>query len=274
MTYKTIVVHVDSSRRCAERVRLAAELAIAHDAHLVGAAMTGISRFIYPDGAVFIETVINDLRIAANYDLDQFEQTIKRLGVTSYERRLTEDDAAGGLSLQSRYADLVVLSQSDPDDRTDDGAADILQYVLLNSARPVLAVPYAGHFEQLGRRVLIAWDGSQEATRAVSNALPLLKRAEQVTVALFNVSPLTGTHGQQPGADVALYLARHGVKVEVVSSATEVDIGNALLSQAADINADLLVMGGYGHSRFREILIGGVTRTILQCMTLPILLSH
>jgi nucleotide-binding universal stress UspA family protein len=274
MTYKTIVVHVDQSRHAAARIRLAAELAISEGAHLVGAAMTGISRFIYPDGAVFIDTVIADLRAAANRDLDQFDRIASSLGVVSYERRLTEDDAAGGLSLQSRYADLVVVSQTDPDARGDDASADVLEYVMLNSARPVLAVPYAGQFEHPGRRVLIAWDGSFEATRAIGNALPLLKRAHEVTVALFNVTDFSDTHGQQPGADMALYLARHGVKVNVTNATTELDIGNALLSQAADIGADLLVMGGYGHSRLREVLVGGVTRTILQCMTLPVLLSH
>jgi len=274
MSYKTIIVHVDQSKHAAARIRLAAELALSHEAHLVGAAMTGISRFIYPDGTISLDTIISELRDAANVDLDQFEEIVKKLGVPSYERRLTEDDAAGGLAMQARYADLVVVSQTDRSETGDAGAGDIPEYVALNSARPVLAIPYAGRFENPGRNVLIAWDGSMEATRAVTNALPLLRRARQVTVVLFNVSRFSGVHGQEPGADIALYLARHGVKVSVSSEFTELDIGNALLSLAADKGADLLVMGSYGHTRFREVLLGGVTQTILKTMTLPVLMSH
>ena len=137
-----------------------------------------------------------------------------------------------------------------------------------------MIVPHAGHFERPGKHVLIAWDGSMEATRAVSNALPALRRAKQVTVALFNVPRYGIVHGQEPGADIAQYLARHGVKVNVCNDVTAIDIGNALLSLAADKGADLLVMGGYGHSRFREVLLGGVTQTILKTMTLPVMLSH
>eukprot|EP01037_Dinobryon_pediforme_P021026 gene21026-21791_t len=274
MSYKTIIVHVDQSKHAAARIRLAAELALSHEAHLVGAAMTGISRFIYPDGTISLDTIISELRDAANVNLDQFEAIVKKLGVPSYERRLTEDDAAGGLAMQARYADLVVVSQTDRSESGDSGASDIPEYVALNSARPVLTIPYAGRFENPGRNVLIAWDGSMEATRAVTNALPLLRRARQVTVVLFNVSRFSGVHGQEPGADIALYLARHGVKVSVSSEFTELDIGNALLSLAADKGADLLVMGSYGHTRFREVLLGGVTQTILKTMTLPVLMSH
>ena len=102
MSYKTIVVHVDQSRHAAARIRLAAEIAMAEEAHLVGAAMTGISRFIYPDGTVSLDLVLQELRDAAQKDLDKFEQIVRQVGVTSYERRLTEDDAAGGLALQAR----------------------------------------------------------------------------------------------------------------------------------------------------------------------------
>jgi len=274
MSYKTIVVHVDQSKHAQARIRFAAAIACAHEAHLVGAAMTGISRFIYPDGTVALDTVFNDLRNAANRDLDQFEEIAKKAGVLSYERRLSEDDTAAGLALQARYADLVVVSQTDRNEAGDGGPNDIAEYVMLNSARPVLTMPYAGQFDGRARNVLIAWDGSMEATRAISNALPLLKRAQQVNVVLFNVARGSSVHGQEPGADIALFLARHGVKVNLTNQFTELDIGNALLSLAADKGSDLLVMGGYGHTRLREVLLGGVTLTILKTMTLPVLMSH
>ncbi|MDY7578941.1 universal stress protein [Herbaspirillum sp. RTI4] len=274
MTYKTLLVHVDQSSHAAARIKIAAKIAIAEDAHLIGSAMTGVSRYLYQDGVVFIESVITSLRAQANLALDQFDAIARQMGVNSFERRLVDDDAGGGLSLQARYSDLVILSQTDPDERTDDLITDLPEYVMLNSARPVLALPYAGNFDRLGSNVLIAWDGSMEATRAVTNALPILKKAKNVTVALFNTSKQFDVHGEQPGADIGLYLARHGVKIDVEQRKTDLDIGNALLSLAADKGSDLLVMGGYGHTRFREILLGGVTLSILRTMTIPVLMSH
>ena len=143
-----------------------------------------------------------------------------------------------------------------------------------SSGRPVLVVPYAGSFASVGRRALVSWDAGTSATRALTASIPLLRRAEIVEVAVFNADPQTDVHGEQPGADIALYLARHGLKVDVIRQKTQVDIGNALLSLATDLGSDLVVMGGYGHSRFREILLGGVTRTVLESMTVPVLMAH
>lgn len=280
MAYKTILVHADQSVHAPERIRLAAELALADGAHLVGAALSGISGAMYQGDAVDLTGGMLASRIDAQLDqartaLAQFESIVKSVGLISHESRLLNDDPQGGLSLQARYSDLVVLSQTD----LGEGGRtriipDLPEYVVLNSARPVLIVPHTGRFESVGKRALVAWDGSMESTRAVTNAIPLLKRADNVALALFNPGKRDGVHGEQPGADIALVLARHGVKVEVMPQHTEIDIGNALLSLAADQNSDLLVMGGYGHSRFREMLLGGVTKTVLQTMTLPVLMSH
>ncbi|MBV5325393.1 MAG: universal stress protein, partial [Rhodospirillaceae bacterium] len=105
---------------------------------------------------------------------------------------------------------------------------------------------------------------------------PLLRRSSAVTLVVYNADQQTGVHGEQPGADMALYLARHGVKIEVMAQKTPagLDVGNALLSLAADLGSDLIVMGGYGHMRWREMIMGGVTRTLLQTMTVPLLMSH
>lgn len=279
MTYKTILVHVDQSEHRTERMRIAARLAIANNAHLIGTAMTGISRLIYESGMMSANDPnlvdhIEILRERAMHTLDNFETTAQKLGVPSYEKRLVDDEAGGGISLQARYADLVVVSQTDLDDTASTTLPDFPEYVVLNSARPVLIVPYTGQFHHVGDKVLIAWDGSMEATRAVTNAIPLLKQAKLVQVAVFNAATRPNVHGAQPGADIALYLARHGIRVEVTEQKTGIDIGNALLSLASDESSDLIVMGGYGHSRFREMLLGGVTRTILESMTVPVLMSH
>lgn len=279
MSYKTILVHVDQSKHAAERIRIAGNIALAENAHLIGAAMTGISRFIYQDSAFgvsgsIVSTHIDSLNQLANQALTEFESIVKGLGVLSYEKRLVDDEPEGGLVLQARYSDLVVVSQTDPDDSYSRLFSDLPEYVMLNCVRPVLVVPYVGKFPHIGSNVLAAWDGSMEATRAITNTIPLLRRAKKVTIAVFNSSARYDVHGEQPGADIALYLARHGIEVEVLQQNTPQDIGNSLLSLAADLASDLIVMGGYGHTRFREVLLGGVTMTLLKTMTVPVVMSH
>lgn len=278
MSYKTILVHVDQSRHAEQRIRAAAQLALTENAHLVGAAMTGISRLIYQDSSIDLTRTVVAMHMDALYQqanaaLDGFEEIARSVGVPTLERRLVDDEPEGGLALQARYADLVVVSQVDRNDAVERLNADLPEYVMLTSARPVLMVPYAGAFPVIGANVLVAWDASIEATRAVTNALPILKRARKVTIAVFNPNPFDA-HGEQPGADIGLFLARHGVNIEVALQRTDIDTGNALLSLAADTQADLIVMGGYGHTRFRELLLGGVTATMLRAMTVPVLMSH
>lgn len=240
--------------------------------------MTGVLRTLYEDGVNLFETVIagqiERFTQRAEKSLAQSDAIADGLGVLSFERRLVADEPEGGMALQARYADLVVVGQPDLEEADSSLLSGLPEYVMLNSVRPVLVIPYAGQFDRIGKRPLIAWDGSMEATRAVTNAIPLLKRAKNVTVAVFNPSLRYDMHGQEPGADIALYLARHGIKVDVARQKTSLDTGNALLSLAADLQSDLIVMGGYGHSRFREVVLGGVTLTILKTMTAPVLMSH
>ncbi|HYD95813.1 MAG TPA: universal stress protein [Noviherbaspirillum sp.] len=282
MSYKTVLVHVDKDKHAGERIKLAAQIAINEDAHLIGAAPSGVSRFIYQSRFIYegggmathLDSHLEELRKQAKDALAGFENTVQRLGVSSFEARQLDDEAGGGISLQARYSDLVVIGQTDPDEPSSTTLPDFPEFVVMNSGRPVLIVPYVGNYNANARRVLIAWDASTSATRAVTSAIPILKRADNVDVVVFNADDRGDAHGEQPGADIGLYLARHGVKVNVVRQRTDIDVGNALLSIATDLGSDMLVMGGYGHSRFREILLGGVTRTVLQSMTVPILMSH
>ncbi|NHZ65417.1 universal stress protein [Massilia genomosp. 1] len=276
MPYKTILVHVDRARHAEARLLAAASVAADCNAHLIGAAMSGVSRYVYQDGAsdllqTVLSTHMEELNRRANASLDVCERIAAGAAVRSFERRMVDDEPGAALALQARYADLVVLSQSDPDDPVARMTPGLPEYVMLASARPVLVIPHAGHFPAIGSEVLVAWDASTAATRALANALPLLKRARRVTVAVFNPDD---AHGQQPGADIALYLARHGVKADVMAQHTSIDIGEALLSLAADVDANLIVMGCYGHARLRELMLGGVTATILKSMTAPVLMSH
>jgi nucleotide-binding universal stress UspA family protein len=277
MTYKTILVHVDQSGHADTRYRFAARLALEHQAHLVGGAMTGVSRYLPPEtlehtGAAVAEYV-ELMHATATAALDAFGATVGQLGVPSFEPRLVNDDVDGGLALQARYADLVVVSQFDPASPAMAQWSDLPEYIFMNSARPVLVLPHRSSATELGRHVLVAWDASLEATRAVTQALPLLKAAQQVSILVLNANS-SGDHGTEPGADIALYLSRHGVNVEVVQRETSREVGAVLLAQAERLRVDLIVMGGYGHTRFRELLLGGATRSVLAGMMVPVLFAH
>ncbi len=281
MSYKNILLHADLSPHAAQRYALASQVALSHNAHLVGAAFTGLAVEIYRNAAFAYGSVmlaqedVQAITDRAHQALNSFVAQADAAGA-SYERRLSDDDAETGLVLQARYTDLLVVSQSDPELDGPDWLRSLPEHLALHSGRPVLLVPYAGRHQRIDQHALVAWDGSRAATRAVTDALPLLRQSRRVTLAVFNADSQAGAHGEQPGADIALYLARHGVRVEVAQQHTTagLDIGNALLSLAADCGADLLVMGAYGHQRWREIVLGGVTRRVLQSMTLPVLMAH
>ena len=276
MAYRTILVHADDTASSDARIEFAARLALAENAHLIGTAMTGVSRFLYDTisvdaGAPNIQPYLETLRQRAEERLVKFENIVKRIGVASYEKRRSDDEAAGAISMQARYCDLVVLGQFDPEDKTP-ADANLPQYVAMNSACPVLIHPYRKSFPNAGQRVLVAWNASTEAARAVRHALPILKKAKIVELVVFN--PDTVSHGMQSGDDIALFLARHDVKVNVMREKTNTDVGSSLLSLADGLNSDLLVMGCYGHSRFREVLMGGATRSVLRSMKIPVLMAH
>ena len=279
MSYKTVLVHVDETSRSQLRVNIAASIAMWNNAHLIGTAVTGVSRFIYQDGNLNasdsnLAIHLNYLRERAERAVAGFNQTVAQLGVNSYESGIANDEAGGGIGLQARYSDLVVIGQTNPDEVSPAVLPDFPEYIVMHSGRPVLMIPYAGDFTTIGKRPLISWDASREATRAVTDAIPLLKRADVVQLAIFNSNSVPDAHGEQPGADIALFLARHGIKVEVSVHKTSTDIGNALLSLASDLDSDMIIMGAYGHSRLREMIMGGVTKTILSSMTIPVLMAH
>ena len=279
MAYKDLLVHVDDSKGCAARVKAAVELAIAHDAHL-----TGVSLLTDPAPSSFVQGYLpqdvvdmlqRQARERADAALGRFAEVAKRNQI-SFETRIDRvlyTAMAEALATNARYADLVILGQAGPDD------ADVPRYlpeeVTLASGRPSLVIPYIGPGATLGQRVSVAWDASREAARAVNDALPILQRAQAVGVVTVNPREGPFGHGEQPGADIALHLARHGIKVEVQRvESREVDVANTILSHIADRSSDLLVMGAYGHSRLRELVLGGVTRTILHDMTVPVFMAH
>lgn len=178
------------------------------------------------------------------------------------------------VTLHARYADIAVLPNA-PRGRPEAAAAhDLFHDLLLQSGRPVLVVP--GAVETVpGARAVIAWKPTREAARAVHDALPLLREAESVDVVVVDPEPDETGYGEDPGADIAAHLARHGLRVEMVAKPrTNFSTAFAVLDHARDVGAGLLVAGGYGRSRFREFLLGGATRELLQSTHLPVLFSH
>lgn len=274
MAYKTILVHVDASERCRARLAIAMRFAREFEAQVVG--LHARETVVLPS-YVSAEPVINErLRQAVAEDAAAAETAFRKAAVaadvSATEFRTAPADASGAVCLHARYADLVILGQREPeaDSAVDSG---FVEKVLLAAGRPVLMVPCYGAFDAPGKRVLVAWNAGREAARAVTDAIPLLQRAE--VVQLVTIDPEARAHGEMPGANIALYLARHGVRVEVkMEHAADIDVGNLLLSRAADLGSDLIVMGAYGHSRMREYVMGGATRTLLDTMTVPVLMSH
>ena len=277
--YKTIVVQVDDSPQLKPRLAIAAALAAAHAGHLIGSAVTGISQheFVAFGTASMMPVADADfstLQRRANDQLARFATEVDRIGVASWEQRMIEDDAASALLLESRYADLLVLSPGTPAGSRLRLTTDLPEYVALHSGRPVLVVPHNHDDDDLTGTIVVGWDASMEATRAVAGALPLLQRAKSVLITVINPDPLNPRHGEQPGADLATYLARHGVPVEVVAERSEAAIAATLVGLARDVGANLLVTGVYGHSRYREWFAGGVSRDLLDKVTVPLLLAH
>ncbi|QYF93808.1 universal stress protein [Massilia sp. PAMC28688] len=284
MPFNTILVHIDDSPYLARRVDVAAALA-PPGGHLIGAAATGVSRFLYhsmppeqddPTLALHLDMLREQARTA----LASFSQRCGELGVASFEERIVDDDTAAGISLHARAADLVVVGQAEPDGKPAN--AEIPTAVITHAGRPVLVVPWAGGLAGAGQHILVSWDGGREAARAMQLALPLLKAARSVSIAVFEMPATAHTAADALAADPRPWLARHGIEAELSVHAVEHhmrlsrrhEVGERLLSLATERGHDMLVMGAHGHSRLRESLLGGVTRTVLASMTVPVLMAH
>ncbi len=273
-----ILVHIDQSPRALMRLDIAAELARQHGAHLTALQVIDVALPVMAmgdgGGGAVIAELMEQMRqsaLAAGVKLKvAFEAALAREGIMG-EWRQVEGTTQEILALHGRYADLLVLGQDDP----ESDSAGLLEAMVFDCGQPVLAIPFAGSFKTIGKRVLVGWNASRESSRALHDALPLIAKAETATVFLANPKRGLGGHGEEPGADIARHLARHGMKVEVAMAiADDVPDSALLLNHASDMGADLLVMGAYGHSRLREFILGGMTRSLLREMTVPVLLSH
>lgn len=274
---KDIVVNLTPSRPRDPAADYAISLATQFGSHLTGLAFA--LEPAIPAGAMggiagdVIDSAIATAERDANDAIARFEAAARKQGVSAEKRTVTAlvADAANRFGEIARHFDLSVVLQPEPG---SDAPNDLfVESALFGSGRPVVVVPYIQKYPVKLDRIVCCWDGSATAARAIGDAAPLLARAK--TVELLIVTTGAEPRGEEIGADMARHLARHKLQVTLQRiTASDIDVGNAILSYAADRATDVLVMGGYGHSRWREFLLGGATRQILSTMTLPVLMSH
>lgn len=270
--YRSLLIHLDPLDEAGTALDQAVRLARSLDCHLVGLAPTG--RLPLRPGLLGADEALalamEGLHQRAAMRAQRFEERCRAEGLPSFEAVVDDEEPARSIVRHAHCSDLVIIGQAR---QPGDGAT--VEQVVLQCARPALLVPAVGHFDTLGENVLVSWNDSPEAARALADAMPLLCQARQVHVLQYEEPLEEATDAMRKRLEaVRQWLAWHGVEATVQIASTEIDIGNALLSRAAETGVDLLVMGAYGHSRWSERILGGTTRTLLQSMTLPVLMSH
>jgi nucleotide-binding universal stress UspA family protein len=274
---KDIVVNLSVGEKVSPAGDYAVSVAVAFDAHLAGIAFL-YDPIVPVSGAGYIpaeviETQERDNEAATKAALDRFTAASARAGVTAEPLTLSASFAGVGEQFGriARRFDLSIVGQAEPE---TSGVEEIIaESALFESGRPVIVVPYIQKAPLKLDRVMVCWDGSRAAARAIADAMPLLHRAGRVEVVI--VANERGKRDEIEGADMGAHLARHGLNVEVNRTALgDIDVADVILSHAADAGSDFIVMGGYGHSRLREFVLGGVTRSIMRSMTAPVLMSH
>ncbi len=269
--FRDLLVVVDSSNASDNRVELAGSLAAVHDADLIGLYVLPIPEPGPSEHPALIDEIIirciRDEQELAREGRRKFEAAVERHGIKG-EWRTDGGIASDEVATHARYTDLVIVGQVDPRVKRTVMPPLIPEEVALSAGRPVLVTPFSWTPGKVGNHILIAWNARREATRAVHDALPLLINAELVTVLVVNPENWAmDPHGEEPGADLARHLARHGIVVQVdVVVSHGPNVGEVVRVKARETEADLIVMGAYGHPRVRELILGGVTRDLLREM--------
>jgi nucleotide-binding universal stress UspA family protein len=292
---RDIVVVLDDSTASEIRLDIAVALAQQHGAHLTGLSALDLlmpTRPVVrsrgnPEGDTQPPSQLLNVGAASPVDYPEADrqaaERAEQLEATFRERlrfsqlqgdwRVVSGKVGEAVVRQARQADLVILGQVNPNHPPPSEGRQLVDDVLMTAGRPILVIPYIGRFATVGSRILVGWNNSREATRAVNDAIPFLVRAASVTI--LEASARNPATDDVTSAGITRHLTRHGIRAEttrtVLAGTSTPDL---LLNYAADVSADLLVVGGYGHSRLRELVLGGVTRELLRHMTLPVLMSH
>ena len=279
--FRTILVYLDQDANSASKLPIATGLARAFAAHLVGIYLDD-SLQITPSVAALLprDIVADRLRSAAGAQHAAehlYRQAAAAAALPDVEWRAPAGAPIDAAVAHARCSDLAIVGQPDLWQAEWSFAAQLATAVLLESGQPVLFVPHVGTPPSAGANILAAWDGGREASRALADAIPLLSRARQVTIACLD--PAAATRGADPaGRDrLSAYLRGHGISARIECDNLgrgDIAVGDWLLSRAADLGADLIVMGGYGRPQWRERVLGGATRALLQTMTVPVFMAH
>ncbi|MCH9675510.1 MAG: universal stress protein [Gammaproteobacteria bacterium] len=272
MGISTLVVHIDHARTVSARLSAALVFAADFDAHLTGFYVKPSTPYAYAGTAVVdAQTYLKlqaDIEAEAREAREAFERAAEAASATVQWRQVVANDRETELALVARTTDILFSGQYDRDDPRSPNSG-ICGELALTAGRPIVQIPHAMTKSKFGRRILIAWNGSREAARAVSDALPVLVRADDVTVLTVN----TLSPSQACAESLIQYLAAHGIKASHRQE-MGVDPGGTILAIAGDMDSDLIVAGAYGHSRAREFILGGVTNTLLAEANVPVMMSH
>jgi nucleotide-binding universal stress UspA family protein len=282
VTLSTISVHLDHTERCEVRTRLAARIARLHRSHLMGIVPTGLPAACDPVPPPACAEEAANVLVEASLYLRRRAETVAHVfhsrlaGPTplSCDARLVNGEPAQAVVHLGRASDLVVVGQADEVAAVGDAVRRLPEEVMLNAGRPVLIVPRTGCIAGVPGRILVAWDGSREASISLRGAMPLLRKAAHVTLlSLLRDGDADSAHAPDP-SEMSGWLLRHGVQANAERLVTSLRLADALLDRAEALGSELLVMGGYGHARVHERMLGGVTRSVLMQANLPVLMAH
>jgi len=270
MSYKEIMVHIDCSQQYLNRLELAIEIAKQHDARLTGLCVV-MHQHYKPDSEEFKRSIVEAEEL--------FRQQTVRANVTAQwlcvDWNLVGIDMSIIVSYYSHFYDLVIVGQTSSSQNLEDVPKDLPERVVLGSGRPVLVVPYAGSFRNIGSRVIVAWKSGRASARALNDAMPFLMGAKEVCLLEIRVSDTSDPTDIYPKGDIALYLRRHGIKVKEEKLFTgNIPVANILMNYAWENGCDLIVMGAYSNSGRGTVNLGAVANQILDHMTLPVLMSN
>lgn len=275
MSMKDLLVHLDVTEKAECVQDFAISLAAEFGAHLTAA---GLVVEIVPPASFMGEFPYDLMQEAAEQARAAAQAAYERLrkaAPASVGTELVMIDSVAGQAREefgrlARHFDMAIVGQGGPETGSDDEL--MAEGALFRSGRPVFVVPWIHKGPAILRKAMVAWDGGLAAARAVADSLPLLKRAGRVEVVTITSKGLPSD--ELPGFNITRHLTRHGIAATLKKLPPSDDVGGALLSHAADSGADYIVMGGYGHSRLREFILGGATRTIFQSQTVPVFMAH
>lgn len=279
MQYKNILVYLDQGASNKERINTAIAIAIAHSAQLTGVVVNALpnSSILKRLGIGKSDELMEQARVNAQVTIERFELQTDKAGVEANTQVIEclEGKAPEKLARMARIFDLSIMRQANPDMPNASFIAELSEEVMFSSGRPVFFMPYIGAHNIPCKTGLIAWDGSKAATRAVHDALPILEMMEKVTILIVDADKIEHYTDLKPGEALSRHLSAHGIN-NVVSRIPkgQTSTSTVILNEISDTGADILVMGGYGTPKLREIMLGGVTRTLFECMTVPVLMSH